>query len=237
MSDEVDTRVSPSLHPLNVRQVDGYCDATAPVLSATESAFRSAYIAVKAVHDARALASQNEAWTEGSVVIQTDALARKHMDRVTRSFDAAHARLKDGVASIERDLSAPVASKASHGIAAEVRAHVKGLTTDKRLALVQHAITSGDDTTATAVLGGPSYLSGLTEEMQATLTRQYHEHNSPEATVRLRAMRGAISLIERNGPIVFKEFEKAVGCPPHKARALREADTAAQKAMVFRDDV
>jgi hypothetical protein len=232
---EIDVRVSPALHPLNVREVDGYCEETAPILAPTESAFRTAYDAVRACHDARAFGENNPAWTEGAVIIQTDALARKHMDRVTRGFDSARARLKDGIASIERELSAPVVSKATANIAAEVRSHMKGLPFDQRMSLLRQVIQNGDDISATAVLGGPAFLSGLNDEMQALLTRTYHERNSPGAVLRLRAMKGAVELIERNGPVVFAEFAKAVGCPPAKVKALREANTAAERAMVFQD--
>lgn len=236
MSDEVDSRVSPALHPLNVRQVDGYSEETAPLLAPTEAAFLQAYQACRDVHNAREMAAQNPAWTEGNQIIMTDALARKYLDRVTRAFDIARGRLAEGVSALERDLSAPVASKASLQIAQEIRAHCKALPSDgDRITFVRGLITSGDELSASAILGGPAFLSGLKPEQSALFTRMYHEKTSPSVARRVTAMKAAMTLIERNAPIVFTEFERAVGCPAHKAKALREADTAAQKAMVMRD--
>lgn len=236
MSDEVDSRVSPALHPLNVQQIEGYSNETAPFLAPTEAAFRQAYEACRDVHNARELAAQNPAWTEGNQIIMTDALARKYLDRVTKTFDITRGRLAEGVASLERDLSAPVASKASLQIAQEIRAHCKALPSGAdRMTFVRDLIAAGDELSASAILGGPAFLSGLTVEQSALFTRMYHEKTSPAVAARLSAMKAAMALIERNAPIVFKEFEKAVGCPAHKAKALREADTAAQKAMVMRD--
>jgi hypothetical protein len=235
MSDEVDERITISLHPSALTTVDGYCEETLPALAIVESTFRSCYTALKAVHNFRELAARNAAWTEAAQIIQTDDLANKHRAKIAGAFDVTRQRLLDNIAMIERELSAPVTSRASLGIAAEVRAHAKGLTTENRVALVRHAINSGDEVTITAVLGGPSYLSGLSDELQAAFTRQYHERSSPAAVLRLRAMKGAVDLIERNAPLMHKAFEDAVGCPPNKARALREANTAAEKAAVFRD--
>jgi hypothetical protein len=234
VSDEVDSRISPSLHPLNAREVEGYSEATAPAVASTEHAFRRAYQGLQAVHDARAIASKNEAWTEAQVVIETDKLARKYQDSITRAFDNAHEGLRRDIETVERELSSPVTSKASLGIAQEVRAHVKGLKPGERMGFVRNLIESGDDS-VTAVLGGPAFLSGIDGEAQAVFTRMYHEKQNPAAVARLTAMRGAAALIESNGPLVFRELEKAVGAPPHKAKALREANTAAEKAMVMRD--
>lgn len=40
MSEVIDTRVTPSLHPDNVKEVDGYDEQTAPYVSLAETAFR-----------------------------------------------------------------------------------------------------------------------------------------------------------------------------------------------------
>ena len=79
------------------------------------------------------------------------------------------------------------------------------------------------------------FLSGLTPEFQKIYLRLYHEKNSPEKAKRLKVMQGAKTLIEERAGLVFKELEKAVGAPPHKAKALREAKTAAEKAFVLKD--
>jgi len=85
------------------------------------------------------------------------------------------------------------------------------------------------------VLGAPSYLSGFDPKMQAVLLRAYHEKHNPAQSDRLKAMQAAKGLIEAHAGKVFGELERAVGVPPHKARALREAKTNAEKAFVLKD--
>lgn len=235
MSDGIDTRVTPALHPDNEKQVEGYDEQTAPYVSLAETAFSEAYIGIGQVHSAREKARTNPTWSEASQIIQTQDFADKVFSRIARHMDGAKASLDKGIAALEAQLSAPVTSVAAQGVAVEIRAHVKALPNNKRLAFVQGALAAGDAVTVSSVLGAPSYLSGLDAGLQAALLRQWHERNSPEVAQRLKAMKGARDLITNRGGLVFGELEKAVGAPPDKAKALREAKTAAEKAFVFRE--
>ncbi|MEM7664561.1 MAG: hypothetical protein AAF250_01775 [Pseudomonadota bacterium] len=236
MSDEIDTRVTPSLHPGVVKKVDGYDEETAPILAATEEAFFAAYNGLRKVHDARELARANGAWTEAAQIINTDNLARKQEQQITRRFDKVHGDLKRGIALIEGELSSPVTTKATLQIAAEIRAHCKGLSSGSdRMNFVRSLINEGDELSASAILGGPAFLSGLNNEQLGIFTRLYHETRQPELSKRLKAMKAGLELIQTNAPLVFDQMAKAVGCPPHKVDKLRKAHTAAEKAMVFRD--
>jgi hypothetical protein len=235
MSTEIDPRITPALHPLNVREVEGYDDETAQVLGPTETAFGAAYEALRAVYGAREKAERNSAWTEANRLIQVDNFARKHLERVTTAFDTTRANLERGIAALEADLSRPVTAKAAESISAEVRAHIKGLPSGQRMNVIQKAIEDGDSEVSTAVLGAPAMLSGLETGMQSVLLRAYHERTNPATAKRLRAMQGARDLIERNAPLVFGQFEKAVGAPPHKIRKLREANSEAEAALIVRD--
>jgi hypothetical protein len=235
MPTAVDHRVTPSLHPDVVKQIDGYDDDTAPVLAPTMTAFDEAYQGIGAVMNARDKAKTNPTWNEAQQVIHTQELADKVLAKITRGFDSVRDRLVKGIASIEQELSQPVESKAAHVVATEIRSHMKGLTTDKRMALVRQAIDEGDHITATAVLGAPAYLSGFDPKMQAVLLRQYHERHNPQMAKRLKVMIGAREMIERNAPLVFEQLEKAVGMAPHKVKRLREAKNAAEQAFILKD--
>ncbi len=235
MSEGIDTRVTPSLHPDNVKEVDGYDEQTAPYVSLAETAFSEAYIGIGQVHSAREKARTNPTWTEAQQIIQTQDFADKVFSRIARQMDGAMASLGKGIAALEAQLSAPVTSVAAQGVAVEIRAHVKALPNNKRLGFIQSAFAAGDAVTVSSVLGAPSYLSGLDAGMQGALLRQWHERNSPEVAQRLKTMKGARDLITNRGGLVFGELEKAVGAPPGKAKALREAKTAAEKAFVFRE--
>lgn len=235
MSGDIDTRVTPALHPDNVKQVEGYDDQTAPYVSLAETAFSDAYLGIGQVHSAREKARTNPTWNEASQVIQTQDFADKVFSRIARQFDGAKTSLDKGIVSLEAQLSAPVTSVAAQGLAVEIRAHMKALPSNKRLGFIQGALATGDAVTVSSILGAPSYLSGIDAGMQATLLRQWHERNSPEIAQRLKAMKGARDLITNRGGLVFRELEKAVGAPPDKVKALREAKTAAEKAFVFRE--
>jgi len=233
MSDNIDIRVTPALHPDNVKEIEGYDSETEAILAPTVTAFDEAYRAIGAVHNAREKAKTNPTWNEAQQIIATDDLAQKQFGRIAKGFDSVRGNLEKGIASIEKELSAPVESKAAHSVATEIRGHIKGLTTDDRMKVIRQAIDDGDHTVATAVLGVPAMLSGIAPEMQKVLLRLYHERHNPQMAKRLKAMQSAKVMIEERGGLVFKELEKAVGAPPHKARALRDAKTAAEKAFVM----
>jgi hypothetical protein len=235
MSENIDTRVSPALHPHNVREIDGYDDSTAPYLVPTETAFSTAYEGVRAVFDARAQAAKNPTWNDAQQIIATSDFAQKHLDRITHGFDSVRANLDKVITAIEQQLNGPVESKAAASIAAEIRSHVKSMETAERHTFLQQAMDGGDSLTLSSVLGAPAYLSGLTADFQRTYIRMYHERNAPEVAKRLRAMKGAKVMIEERAGIVFTDLTKAVGAPPHKAKRLRDAKTASEKAFIMSD--
>lgn len=233
MSDYIDSRVSPSLHPDTVKSIDGYDDETALVLGPTVTAFDTAYRACIDVHAAREAAKTNPTWNEAQQVIHTDDLARRKLDQVTRVFDAELSRLGKAVAHLEAELTAPLAAKAGESIARDIRAHVKAMTTQERHEFIQEALDTGDAETISSILAAPPYLSGLTKDFQHTYTRLWREKVAPDMAKRLKAMQSAKTLLETRGGLVFPELTKAVGAPPHKAKRLREAKTAAERHFVM----
>ena len=235
MTDSIDPRITPTLHPDNVKTIEGYDDQTAPYLGPTMTAFSNAYEGVRAVWSAREAAAHNPTWNEAMQIIHTDDFAQKHFAKITKSFDVTRSNLEKGIAMLEQQLAAPIESKAAQSISAEIRAYAKNLPSEQRHKFIQEAIDAGDHTTVSALLGAPAYLSGLDGEFQQTYTRFWNERSAPEVAQRLKAMRGAKQMIEDRAGLVFGELEKAVGAPPHKAAALRQAKTNAEKAFVLQD--
>lgn len=235
MTDNVDHRITPSLHPENVKSIDGFDEQTAPYLAPTMTAFSTAYEGVRAVLAAKAAAAANPTWNEAQQIIHTDDFAQKHLARITKSFDVTRSNLEKGIAMLEQQLTTPIESKAAASIAGEIRAFVRDMPTEKRHAFIQQALDAADHVTLGAVLGSPPYLSGLDANFQAVYVRHYHERNSPELAQRLKAMKGAKQMIEERAGLVFESMARAVGAPPHKAKALREAKTAAEQAFVLKD--
>jgi hypothetical protein len=231
MVEKVDSRVTPSLHPANVTKIDGYSEATAVFVAPTERVLAEAYEGIARVHNAREAARTDPTLTEAAQIIKTDEMAQKVFAKVARAFDAERMNLEKGIAHIEKELSAPVTAKAAHPIAAEVRNYVRSLPVEKRVSFVQAAINSGDETTATAILGGPSYLSGIDANMEAVLVRLYREKMTPDAAARLKVMRGAKELLENRGGLLITQLEKAVGAQSHVVRRMREAKGRSDKAF------
>ena len=234
---EIDTRVTPSLHPDVVAQIDGYGEDTKDVLAPTMTAFSEAYIGLSQVHTAREKAQTNPTWNVAQQVIHTQEFADKIKAKVARSFDSTMANLKKGITHLEGELSAPITSSATSSVSAEIRAHVRSLPTGERIAFVQKAIEAGDEVSASAVLGAPCYLSGVEPGLAQSYTRLYHEKKSPEVAKRLKVMMGARDLIMQRGALLHSEMEKAVGMAPHRVRALREARNESDRAFVLKDMV
>jgi hypothetical protein len=235
MSEEIDVRVTPALHPRNVAEIDGYDDDTALVLGPVVTAFDAAYQGIGAVHTAREKAKLNPTWNEAQQVIMTQDMADKVFASVAKQMDGQRASLAKGIAHLEKELSQPIESRAAHPIAQEIRAHIKALPGAARMGFIKQAIDAGDHEVPQAALGAPAFLSGMDPGIQDTLLRMYRAKANPAMSQRLKAMTGAKALIEERGALVMKELEKAVGLPPHKVQQLRNAKTAAEQAFVLKD--
>lgn len=232
MPASVDIRVTPSLHPDNVKQIEGYGEATLPFLAETETAFSNAYISIASVWETRAVVEKNPGWNDEQKVIQVSKFADKKLDEITPKFDKARVTLEKQIKFLEGKLAEPVEAKASSHVSAEIWAYARALPDGgERHKFISDALEGEDDVTLGALLGAPPYLSGLTAEFQTNYLRRYHEHTSPEKAQRLKAIQGAKALIDERAGLIFAELEKAVGASPHKAAALRSAHEAATKAL------
>jgi hypothetical protein len=238
---DIDTRVSMDLHPQTVASLPDYDDDTEPELRQVVDAFQQAYDVIRKVHDARAAVEGDVDLTPAGRVLATSDVANKVMERATKAFDKAAANMRSGIENIEKQLTAPVQARAAHTISTEIRSYLR--SSKSPMDAVRKAIAEGDHDTATAALGAPAYLSGLTPEMQQVLTRVYHETHQPTLAKRLRAMRAAADLLDNKAPLIFPGIEKAVGLyvdpktgrkyHPRELRAMREksAKTFAQLAQ------
>lgn len=108
MSDNIDIRVTPSLHPDTVKEIDGYDDETAAVLAPTMTAFSEAYEGLRKVHDAKAAADRNPTWNDAQKVVHTQDFADKVFLHIARAMDTTRANLEKGIVHLEEQLSQPV---------------------------------------------------------------------------------------------------------------------------------
>lgn len=230
MSDDIDVRVTPSLHPKVVEEIEDFED-NKDVLAATQTAFSTAYEGLRKVHDTRDVVGKNPGWTDEQKLVQVDNFAKKHLDKITRSFDATRSNLERSITFLEGQLSEPVQARAASSIANQIRDYARSLDTAKLHKFVSEAIDNADHDTVTAVLGAPAYLSGLTADFQKTYLRLYHERSNPASAKRLKAMRAAKELIDARAGRVFVEMERAIGGQSAKANKVRKAQAAAEKAL------
>lgn len=233
MSESIDTRITPALHPVNVRELDDYSEETAGVLARTESAFAHAYEQLAKMFDASEAVRADPTLTEAAAVLRIADYGDKAFTGMAKRFDDAAANLKTIVASIETELTAPVESKASSTLSAEIRAYAAKLPDGERISFVRKAITDGDTRTASAILGAPAYLSGLTSDMQAVLTRQFHEHSNPLQAKRLKAAQAGLELIGGRANLVFSMIQRAVGTDHKKVARYRAAAAKTAKAFAL----
>jgi len=212
MADEIDIRVSLDLDPEAVfATIEDYDDDTASYLSPAKTAFYEAYSALRAVHDAKAAAEEDPTLNDAGRLLKTDDYANRRIMKVYPLWDAASNSLTSKAEAWEKELTKAVESKASQMISGEIRAHFKSLKTGERMTAISQAIRDGDELVASAVLGGPGMLSGITEEMRAVLVREYHEQFNPGLAKRLRAVTAARAQIDGKLGLLRRELKKAVG--------------------------
>ena len=120
----VDQRVTPSLHPQVVASIEDYDDETKGELQQVVQAFTHAYTVVGQVFDARDAVESDLTLTPADRVLRVADVAEKVMERATRAFDKAAANMRSGIENIEKQLTAPVESRAAQTIAVEVRNYV-----------------------------------------------------------------------------------------------------------------
>lgn len=230
MPEQVDERVTLTFHPETFTALDGYGEDSAKFIGDAVSAFNDAYVTIGRVHTATEVGRKDPTQTEEHRILAVSKVAEREQTRLLRRMDVALASATKAAEHIERELSVPVESKATLGIATEIRAHVKSL--DKgQMDFVRGLIESGDDLSASAVLGGPSYLSGLTDDMRTVLTRMLHERQNPALVQRLTLLRATAAKVERDGPLVMIEMQKAVGAKPGRVRNIDSAHRAAMDAL------
>jgi len=222
-----------SLDPKNIELIKGVDETNIGYIRPAIAAFGIIHAGLQKLSDAREAVKRDTSKTEANQVLLCAVEAEKLMDRSTRAFDDARKRLIDGIKSLDDSLSAPLTTKADNSISAEIRAHFKSLPTGKREEAIADAVNRKDLTTLTAVLGGPSYLSGMTPEMQAQWTRQYRELTTPDIVVRLDVMKKAQELVEARAGLIFTETERALAAPWSIVKKLRETNDAAAQALLL----
>lgn len=232
MTVPVNSKISPALDPETYRNIEGYSDETAQFVSSAMSAFTDVYDVLGRLHQAKALADSNPAWTPENRILIVAKEGDRHKDRVLRRFDLASRDLTSGIAHVEVQLKEPLIEKAGLGVVnSEVRAYARGLERGEREAFLSEALKRDDTTTLHAVLGGPSYLSGLSLLDAEHYTRTFHQKKRPDLVRRLDVMRRFQERLDNIGPILHAQFSRAIGAAPGAAANLQRANEQALAAL------
>ncbi len=231
------THVPPDLHPDVIKGIEEYDEEMHPHVAPAISALSEVYEGLNSIHMARQAAEKNPTWNEASKVIQTADFADKVTQRAAKRVDSVLGSMKKTIESLEGELSTPLDQAAgSRPINSEIRAYVRGLSSEERMRWFNDALRSGDTLSLVATLGGPAYLAGWTSEMQAALIRRYHEATNPATAKRLRVLRAAFDIVADRTPALFVHAEKLVGADRRKVSALRKAKSDSEAAFILRTD-
>jgi hypothetical protein len=232
MKDGIDIRVSPSIDPEVIKAVEGYNEETAPFVGDVINTFNDIYMTLGKVHDARELAARNPAFTPENRVLLVAKEADKHKERLFKRLDRAHDDLKARIVHTEAELSRPLTQQAALGsLNAEVRAYCKELSRADRSKLISEAMAADDDATLQSILGAQPFLSGLSRVDHDYYIHQYHSKKNPHLVARLTVMKGVLDKIHQSGPIIHRQFEKAIGGKPHDVNAIQTANERALAAL------
>lgn len=224
--------VTLSLDPGVVKAIEGF-EEHAGYLQCAVDAFSVAHVTLQNIADARKQARRNGAWTEAQQLLTVAKDAEKAQSRMTRAMDNAHKTLTQGIVHIETELSKPLQTAADNSLSAEMRNLVKSMKPEDRNKLLSDSLVEGDTRVLNAVLGAHHALSGISKVEQETWTRRFHEKAQPQVASRLNAMRKGLELVERNGPLVMIETEKALGASWHKIGKIKATSNAAEQALAL----
>ena len=225
---------SPSLDPGLIAAIEGYAEDTRGYVAVAETAMSNLHISIKSIIDAREASARNPAWTEANQVLAVAEFAGKVQDKATRAVDSALRSLGASIREVEGTLRAPVTASANSALSAEISAFVRSLDDGKRMSFLVNAMREGDSVTMSAVLSRPAYLSGITKDMQATLTESFQRSKNPEAAKKLGMLREAEKKLSAAGSLFLAQVERAMGTNWTVAQRLRTAKTEAEKAFVLR---
>lgn len=205
MSTDVNTQISPALHPAVIDGADHD-----PVLQQVQNTFRANYVDLEKIHQARQAAVNNPLLTKDAATLKVSTMAEKIQVQIFKRFDQTNSILRGAIEELNRELARPITDASTNGIGAEIRAHVKAMTSCERNDFMQKAVVEQDLPTLRSVLGSPAYLSGMDKSMQAEFTHQFNARRDPEAVKRLNQLEQAGRRLDSVG-IIHPQIEKAIG--------------------------
>ncbi|KWV95943.1 hypothetical protein [Erythrobacter sp. AP23] len=162
--------------------------------------------------------------------------AERAMDRIAPAIDRRVRELRgyrDKLASrVESALDHPHRrTPEGLSLAAEVRAHIKGMTKpEERLSFIHKAVARDDRTTVAAVIHAPPFLSGLDDETHGTIRQRAASTFAPVDSAQLDATDSALRQVMNAGNALSGRFGRVMQL--RQAPAMKAAGSLKALAMV-----
>ena len=222
---EVLTRPPLMYDGMGISKLAGFEEHGTAVAPAVD-ALHAMHAALASVIDARNKSSKDPTLgSEAAGVLKVADYADRVMTTASQKADAAYKSLQSQIKSTQAELNQAVAVGTQSTLATEIRAHCKAHKSPTQF--VAELIAAGDTQGVNAILGGPSYLSGLTPQMREALTTNWNRTQNPALTSRLALLQGASDRLERAGAAFIVNVEKAMGVNYGVVKRLRDAKSAA----------
>lgn len=236
MNEKIDARLSPSLHPGTfdalLRDIPAeHRDSLRPDIDRASGLATEVYRRLGQLLDLRERLAADQTRTPAAAALELDRAVASSQKALLPRIDQLVADLDAEAAKIEGALTAPLAEKGAAVIATEIRAHLRGLSAAKRQALLTAAIAAGDETTVSAALAAPAYLSGLDDAMRAALTAEWHRKRQPALAVRLELTANLIRRMSDFGGLALGAMIGIPGKNPAEVGAIRAKADAASAAI------
>lgn len=231
MTTKIYPNVSPSLNPATVAHIDGY-DNCADLCSGAIRAFEFASDFLQRTHQARIDLKGNPLVSPDEAIIKLDDISGKNFSKSHSMFYECRQSTEALIKTYQSELTKPMVQQANADLVnTEIRAHFKFLKPEDRREQLMAAINSIDTKTASAILGAPPYLSGLTQAETDAYTLSYHQKSNPAIYGKLRTMKKVLEIVEHRHGLLQTEFNKAIGAEPAKVNYLREQQSKASAAF------
>lgn len=209
----------------NITSLEGY-DEHGAGLSLAVSAFDAMHAAVASIIDARRKSDLDPTLhNEAAKVLKVSLYADKLTEAALKQADAAHRTIRSQIKVIEGELQRAVEANTTGQMATEIRAHCK--SHPNPIQFVSQLISIRDARSVSALLGAPSFLAGLTDEMKTVLTRQWNAERDPTLSAKLKLFEKASERLERAGVLLMTTAERAMGVKYPVIQRLRAEQAAA----------
>jgi hypothetical protein len=160
-------------------------DAVVSQLKGVHDSYRNGFKALK-----EALRSQDPGMTPEANLMDMKKRSDSWLEDITKRATEATANANRTIEGIESDVRAKLEIEdgpRSH----EIRRHLLGLKENDRLTVALKAIDAGDKETMSAVLIGPAFLTGFTDEQRAMLRNRQAEKMAGDLIARKRIIEKA----------------------------------------------